>query len=158
MSRRRELELEEELRMSERMANSFAAGAAHNAERLRGERDAALSRAEAAERERDEALADAARLREKLHRLLECYEELAGFDDEYEAAAAPLATPAADHLAAALDAAYRAGEERMRERAASVAQNACLVPPDGGSPSDEEIAVANDAAAAIAALKPEGQG
>ena len=40
------------------------------------------------------------------------------------------------------------------ERAASVAQNACLVPPDGGSPTPEEEAVCRAAADYIRALDP----
>jgi hypothetical protein len=38
------------------------------------------------------------------------------------------------------------------ERAASIAQNACLVPPDGGNPTPEEEAVCRAAADYIEAL------
>ena len=38
------------------------------------------------------------------------------------------------------------------ERAASIAQNACLVPPDGGNPTAEEEAVCRAAADYIEAL------
>lgn len=39
--------------------------------------------------------------------------------------------------------------EAERERCAKVAEWSCMVPPDGGSPTTDEIAVADRAAAAI---------
>lgn len=54
-------------------------------------------------------------------------------------AAVPAATPALDEAA-------------MRTRAAWVAFNACLVPPDGGNPSEEERLVCDEACRRIEAL------
>lgn len=51
----------------------------------------------------------------------------------------PAATPALDEAA-------------MRTRAAWVAFNACLVPPDGGSPSEEERLVCDEACRRIEAI------
>ncbi len=36
-----------------------------------------------------------------------------------------------------------------RERCARIASNGCLVPPDGGSPTEDEVQMCNDIAAAI---------
>ena len=44
--------------------------------------------------------------------------------------------------------------KRALEGAASVAQNACVVPPDGGSPTEDEEAVCRAAADYILALDP----
>ncbi len=66
---------------------------------------------------------------------------------------APVLTP--DEIAAREAAAYKAGQEAMRERAARVAAHAHLVPPDGGSPSEDECEVARNAATYIRALEPE---
>ena len=61
---------------------------------------AAIARAEAAERERDEAVASRAQMHGVLHRILECYEEAAGgITEDYEMAYAALATPAPAALA-----------------------------------------------------------
>ena len=43
--------------------------------------------------------------------------------------------------------------DRTLEDAARIATDSCLVPPDGGSPSKEEVAITNAAAAAIRAAK-----
>lgn len=57
-----------------------------------------------------------------------------------------------DDARAAYDAAIRAAKiEGMRE-AAYIASNACLVPPDGGSPTPEEVAVCEEAYRRITAL------
>ena len=48
--------------------------------------------------------------------------------------------------------AERRGAEEMRERAAQTARIACLVPPDGGSPTEEERLVCEEAARRIRAL------
>lgn len=62
----------------------------------------------------------------------------------------PCLTPA--EVAAREAAAFKAGQEDMRERAAYMAAMACLVEPDGGAPSAEETAVADTAARRIRAL------
>lgn len=54
-----------------------------------------------------------------------------------------------------LDAAERADQARdaALEEAATVAENACLVPPDGGSPTDDEREMCEEAARQIRSLK-----
>jgi len=47
---------------------------------------------------------------------------------------------------------WEAGAEAMREAAARTAENAHLVEPDGGSPTEDEAAVASEAARRIRAL------
>lgn len=61
----------------------------------------------------------------------------------------------------ALRAQLQAARDEALEDAAYQAQHACLVPPDGGSPTEEEIAVCDEAAKRIRALKStsaEGEG
>jgi hypothetical protein len=43
------------------------------------------------------------------------------------------------------------------EKAATIALNGCLVPPDGGSPTENEIAMCDDIAKSIRALIPSTQ-
>lgn len=57
-----------------------------------------------------------------------------------------------DRLEAAIDAAWQAGAEAMRKAAANVASNTCLVPPDGGSPTEEERAVCEQVCRRVLAL------
>lgn len=64
--------------------------------------------------------------------------------------AGPALTPA--EVRAAVAEAFRAGQEDMRERAAEAADTAGLVPPDGGSPTGDEVAVCEHAARVILAL------
>lgn len=45
-----------------------------------------------------------------------------------------------------------AAVKRALKKAESIAANACLVPPDGGSPTDDEVAVCNAAANYIRAI------
>lgn len=49
--------------------------------------------------------------------------------------------------------AFKEARNQALEEAARIAANACLVPPDGGEPTEGEAAVANAAAAAIRAAK-----
>ena len=95
-----------------------------------------------------EALGKAVARHAQLHRLAERDDRLNGqLDDELaEAKAAVLAT-----IAAAKAAAVAAAVLAERERCARLAEQACLVPPDGGSPTDDEKLVADAAAAAIRA-------
>ena len=53
----------------------------------------------------------------------------------------------------AVTAARREGAEEMRECAAMLAEMGCLVPPDGGSPTESEREMCDRIAAAIRALK-----
>ena len=62
----------------------------------------------------------------------------------------PCLTPA--EVAAQVHAARRLCADAMREAAARAARHACLVPPDGGSPSDDEVAVCDEAERRIRAL------
>ena len=55
-------------------------------------------------------------------------------------------------LRAEVATAQRDGAAAMREAAAKIAANACLVPPDGGSPTREETEMCDFAATAIRAL------
>jgi hypothetical protein len=55
-------------------------------------------------------------------------------------------------------ASFREARAEVLEEAAIVAGDACLVPPDGGSPTPEETAVAETAAARIRALKENSNG
>lgn len=57
-----------------------------------------------------------------------------------------------DTLAQAIAAAEQRGRAEAIEEAAKVAEWAAMVPPDGGSPTEEETAVANEAAIRIRAL------
>ncbi|MFV1593317.1 hypothetical protein VWZ88_12720 [Phaeobacter sp. JH20_36] len=55
----------------------------------------------------------------------------------------------------------RAARDEALEEAAYQAQHSCLVPPDGGSPTAEEVAICDEAAKRIRALKytsTEGEG
>ena len=61
----------------------------------------------------------------------------------------------------ALRAQLQAARDGALEEAAYQAQHACLVPPDGGSPTEEEVIVCDEAAKRIRALKStsaEGEG
>lgn len=61
----------------------------------------------------------------------------------------------------ALRAQLQAVRDEALEEAAYQAQHACLVPPDGGSPTAEEVATCDEAAKRIRALKStsaEGEG
>lgn len=51
------------------------------------------------------------------------------------------------------EAAFRIAVNAVIEGCAYVAEQACLVPPDGGEPSPEEVEVAAEAARRIRALK-----
>ena len=71
-------------------------------------------------------------------------------DDALEAATAVLAAVTPQIEARARE----EGAKAMQAKAVKVAAWAHMVPPDGGSPSEEECAVARAAADAIAALDP----
>ena len=52
-------------------------------------------------------------------------------------------------ISSALSTAFEEGKRVERERCAKIADDGMLVPPDGGSPTDDEIRVAQDIASAI---------
>jgi hypothetical protein len=61
-------------------------------------------------------------------------------------------TPLVELIVPALLEARAEGERRGIERAAEVASQACLVPPDGGSPTKDEADLCNEIAAQTRAL------
>ena len=140
----------------------------HHPESLEDGTDGAVEyvRADAAGREHDALAAQVAALREALERIkanVEWAEEgreiamVAGHVAQIAGAA--LATPAADHLAAALDAAHRAGQEQMQERARDrVNQHADVLSLRSDMTGLYAVEPMRELERAIGALEPEGRG
>lgn len=93
------------------------------------------------------------RLRERAIRVMqELHTCLAPAHQECDSAEAAIAQALHEIAQAARIEGERAGAERMREAAAVSALNACLMPPDGGSPSVWERELCAAAADRIRAL------
>ena len=138
--------------------------AAENA-RLRAERDEQRDRAEEAESEITRAQEQvSAEFEGDCWKAMRNLLDRTGFDWSEYSEDGVTASDAQEWIVEELDrleadrgAAWKAGAEAMREAAASVASNACLVPPDGGNPTEEERLVCEEAWRRIRALPLPGQ-
>lgn len=80
------------------------------------------------------------------------YDVLAAYTGLSDRRNRAIAACVADAVSAHIEAREAAAAEAMRDIAAETAREACLVPPDGGSPNADEVEVCDEAERRIRAL------